>query len=67
MNTTRCRRKVTHRPPNAASLRGLKEALATLYAPTEPGFDALAERERYRLEEEARTSRQGVLPLKPAR
>lgn len=66
MKPRRCRRKVTHRPPNAASTRGLQQALLTLYSPLPPTFDAFDERERIRIEDEARRTRQGALPLKPA-
>ncbi|HVI60110.1 MAG TPA: hypothetical protein VM619_14725 [Luteimonas sp.] len=58
---------MTHRPPNAASRRGLLQAMETLYDPTTRSLDPLAELEQRRLEVEALTRRQGVLPLKPAR
>lgn len=66
MKPRRCRRKVTHQAPNAASTRGIRQALAALYSPVPPGFDAFDERERIRIEDEARRARQAELPLKPA-
>lgn len=51
--------------PNASAMRGLTNAIAELYSTT-PGLateDALAERERYFREEQAKRTAQGVLVL----
>ncbi len=52
-----------------ASLQALLRAKAELYSdrPGLLGDDALAERERYRLEDEALRQRQGLLALRPPR
>ena len=59
-------RRVTHRPPNSASVRGLALARQALEAQaTGQGSDALlAERERLALEADARSRRQCCLPLR---
>lgn len=53
------------RPANAASLAGLAAARLALYgsAPAMKPDEALAERERYRVEVDADTRRQGQLLL----
>lgn len=55
------------RPANAASTRGLVAALAALHGPHTPisSDDAIAERERHRIEVEARAARQGEFVLAP--
>lgn len=65
MFTRRCHQRVTHRPPNAATRRGMDQVLGALAAPP-PAMsadEAMAERERLRLEAEAHRRRQGVLRL----
>lgn len=56
------------KPANAASRRGLQAAMAALYsdAPAPSGEDALALREQWRQEDEARRNGQGCLPLEPS-
>lgn len=58
-------RSVLHRPPKASAVKGLLDALAVLHGATEPmsSEEILAERERHRLDMEARHSAQGQLPL----
>ncbi len=58
-------RPVTHRPPNAASMRGLQAAMSALYAmTTEQSSEALlAERARLARDADAGRRRQGCLPL----
>lgn len=65
MFTRRCHQRVTHRPPNAATSRGMSQALAALATPALPVADSMAERERLRLEAEAQRRRQGELLLRP--
>ena len=55
---------VMRRPPNAAALAGLAAARDALaHAPALLGDAGQAERDRLRLEDEARQAAQGVLPL----
>lgn len=63
---TRGHCRVTHRPPNPSSMRGLQQALAALYAdaPVRSSEELLAERARLHAEAEARVRAQGVLPLR---
>lgn len=58
---------VTRKPPNAASMRGLQEAMAALQAPASPmGSEVLlAERARLESEADAAQRRQQPLPLRP--
>ena len=59
-------RRVTHRPPNTASLRGVDLARQALLAPvTGQGADVLlAERQRLEIEADAHRRRQRCLPLR---
>ena len=59
-------RRVTHRPPNTASLRGVDLARQALLAPaTGQGPDVLlAERRRLEIEAEQQQRRQCCLPLR---
>lgn len=57
-----------HRPkvrPTAASMRGVRQAMAALYSdgPAVAFEDALAEREQWRREQEASDAAQRCLPL----
>jgi len=54
-----------HRAISATARAHIAEAMRVLYAdaPGLEGDEAIAERERYRCEEEARNSLQAVLPL----
>lgn len=64
MSMKRCHRRVTHRPPNAATPRGWALAMEALYhAPAMTSEEALAERERIRAQDQATRERQGELPL----
>jgi hypothetical protein len=69
MFTRRCHQRVTHRPPNVATRRAMDQVLGALAAPPLEGppamsaDEAMAERERLRLETEAHRRRQGVLRL----
>lgn len=65
MYTRRCHRRVTHRPPNAAATRAVLQVMALLASPAHPVPDAMAERERLRLEADAQRRRQGELLLRP--
>lgn len=60
------RRKVTHRPPSQASVRGLLRALAELHGVPVPmtSDEMLAERERLRQETDAAAGLQGQLVLR---
>lgn len=57
--------RVTHRAPNRASVDGLLDVMRALYSGAAlSADDALAERERMRVESEGRLRRQGELRLR---
>ena len=59
-------RKVTHRPPNAASMRAMQAVHAALRDDTPPPVDPLSLVEQWRREDDARRRRQGELKFSSA-
>lgn len=63
MARSRCHRRATHRAPNAASKRGLAQAMAELYGPEKPMPADQCAHELHALELAPYNKPQGDLPL----